>query len=429
MALINELNGIGNAIREKTGGTDLIPLKEMANAIRNISGGGSSGAELNIAYGDNAPDDTSKLWIKANEPQSIVFDKNLDGVESIEILTPTLPSILYSFGCARVGNKIYIFGGSYNGYKDTIYVFDIDAQTLSQLSVTLPTTNSELSCATVGTKIYLFGGYNGSYLNTISVFDTVEQTITTLDVTLPTVLSSSTCSVLDNKIYLFGGSTTSKAATNSIIMFDTDNQTVSTLSTTFPSATRGIACARVNDKIYLFGGRGGSSTSTRNNKIMVFDTKTQTLATLSATLPEVRCYTNCVSVGSKIYIFGGEGGGYNTSTSLNTICIFDTETQTIQTIDEVLPKATSSMGCDIYGCDIYLLGGMSLNTINKFSITHELAENNIEVVTGFKNYFNVVNTGNMKVQVGIDSVLIGNAENQAKNCDAFLHNGTDWQQI
>jgi hypothetical protein len=39
MALINELNEIGNAIREKTGGTELIPLKEMASAIRGISGG------------------------------------------------------------------------------------------------------------------------------------------------------------------------------------------------------------------------------------------------------------------------------------------------------------------------------------------------------------------------------------------------------
>lgn len=39
MALINELNGIGDAIREKTGGTELIPLKEMAGAIKNIVSG------------------------------------------------------------------------------------------------------------------------------------------------------------------------------------------------------------------------------------------------------------------------------------------------------------------------------------------------------------------------------------------------------
>ena len=42
MALINTLNDIGNAIREKTGSTELIPLKEMASAIQGISSGGGS---------------------------------------------------------------------------------------------------------------------------------------------------------------------------------------------------------------------------------------------------------------------------------------------------------------------------------------------------------------------------------------------------
>ena len=50
MALINELTNIGNAIREKTGGTALIPLKEMASAISGIS----SGTEYtNIVYNED----------------------------------------------------------------------------------------------------------------------------------------------------------------------------------------------------------------------------------------------------------------------------------------------------------------------------------------------------------------------------------------
>ena len=50
MALINELNIIGNAIREKTGGKELIPLKEMASAILSIQGGG--GVTESIEYAD-----------------------------------------------------------------------------------------------------------------------------------------------------------------------------------------------------------------------------------------------------------------------------------------------------------------------------------------------------------------------------------------
>ena len=42
MALIDKLTAIGNAIREKSGTTDLIPLADMPQAILNIEGGGGA---------------------------------------------------------------------------------------------------------------------------------------------------------------------------------------------------------------------------------------------------------------------------------------------------------------------------------------------------------------------------------------------------
>ena len=45
MALINKLEDIGNAIRSKTGGTELLKLDEMPAAIESIETGGG-GAEL-----------------------------------------------------------------------------------------------------------------------------------------------------------------------------------------------------------------------------------------------------------------------------------------------------------------------------------------------------------------------------------------------
>lgn len=44
MALTNKLSAIGNAIREKTGGTDLLTLDQMATEIANISGGSGGGS-------------------------------------------------------------------------------------------------------------------------------------------------------------------------------------------------------------------------------------------------------------------------------------------------------------------------------------------------------------------------------------------------
>ena len=53
MALIDKLTAIGNAIREKTGTTDLIPLADMPQAILNIEGGGGA-SEGNYAEAFNA---------------------------------------------------------------------------------------------------------------------------------------------------------------------------------------------------------------------------------------------------------------------------------------------------------------------------------------------------------------------------------------
>ena len=44
MGIINELNEVANAIREKNGSTALMQLKDMPQAIRNISGGGDAPA-------------------------------------------------------------------------------------------------------------------------------------------------------------------------------------------------------------------------------------------------------------------------------------------------------------------------------------------------------------------------------------------------
>ena len=50
MALIDKLTAIGNAIREKTGTTDLIPLANMPQAILNIGGGGASEGNYKEAF-------------------------------------------------------------------------------------------------------------------------------------------------------------------------------------------------------------------------------------------------------------------------------------------------------------------------------------------------------------------------------------------
>lgn len=395
---------------------------------------GSNGAALNIAYGDIAPEDTSKLWIKTNEPQSIKFSKDFVGVDGIN-LEGNLSEQLQSMGCVRIDNKIYLLGGlhDYSNYRNSISVFNLTTKELSTLDVKLPSQCGYAGCVVHNKKIYIFGGKssNNYPYKTIFVFNTEDLSVTTLETTLPEICSHMACAIVGTKVYLFGGNKRNASGNDmsTINMFDIETETITTLTPKLSSARGSMGCAVVGTKIYLFGGRPVSTTSNRLDKIEVFDTETQTISTLDVKLPQVNCEITCVAIGSKIYLFGGNGGAYNTTTPLNVIYVFDTETQTFTTLDTVLPTGTYSMGAINVGNDIYLFGGNGMSTINKFSLTHDLAQNNIEIITAYKNFFNIVNTDTMQVEIGVDSVLIGNADNQAENCEAYLYKNEQWTQI
>ena len=150
------------------------------------SGGGDGGsAEFNIAYGDTAPSDTSKLWVKANEPAAVsVTSSIVTADEKLVVGISALPKGAYSIASAAVGTKVYLFGGQYatSYHLSTINVFDTKTNSTETLSTSLPSAASGIASAAVGTKIYLFGGKgSSSRYNTINVFDTESNTLSTLN--------------------------------------------------------------------------------------------------------------------------------------------------------------------------------------------------------------------------------------------------------
>ena len=419
---------IADAIRKKNGSTELMQPADMPSVILSLSGG----TTLNIAYGETPPEDTSKLWIKANEPNNVSVGSDIDGVGSVANVGSLL-NPCDGIGCARVGNIIYLLGGFEGGYSNKIYTFDLETETLTALSTTLPTVCYNVDCATVGKKIYLFGGSCGgsdTYLNTINVFDTETETITTLSAKLPKRTIDMGCASVGTKIYLFGGMYYNSGYYDltTINVFDTETETLTTLGVTLPKRNYGMACASVGTKIYLLGGHS------RNNgawtTIDVFDTETQTITTLNTTLPTNWYDMGCSAIGTKIYLFGG----YDNRNYLNTIGVFDTETETIEILENTLPIGCQNIGCSAYGNKVYLFGGydagIRLNPINCFTLTHELAKGDIEVQSGLlNNKFNLINTESAKVQIGVENVYVGNENNEAERVDAYLHNGTEWVQV
>ena len=417
--LTDFLTGVAGAIRAKKGTTALINPQNFESEIASISGG----SELNIHYGDTAPEDTSKLWIKSEKPSNISFPvvwKPEQIVEGITDTGTTLPTAARGIGTAAVGTKIYLFGGyGSDGNINTIQVFDTTNNTIQTLSTTLLQKSYGIAAAAVGTKIYLFGVGNNSYPDYIQVFDTTNNTIQTLSTRLPKGAYGIAAAAVGTKIYLFGGHADAERL-NTIQVFDTTNNTIQTLSTRLVSVAWYIAAAAVGTKIYLFGGSDNSALNT----IQVFDTTNNTIQTLSTTLPTASSNIAAAAVGTKIYLFGGSG-------RLNTINLFDTTNNTIQTLSTTLPQGEHSIGTAAVGTKIYLFGGSGsnyLNTINLFTVDIPLSSNDIIVTQEYYSRTFKVLKAPTEVEVACKYVYKGD-QNLAKFIDAYLYDGVNWVNV
>ena len=392
---------------------------EIMQGIEQITGG----ASFNIHYGEEAPEDTSMLWIKAEEPDKLIFRKDIDGVGSVALLDTYLSEKSYQMSSAEIGTRIYLFGGyNQSTSSDKISVFDTETQELKTLSVRLPIARCQMGCGAVGNKIYLFGGYDaeGNDSSTITVFDAQTETVTDLETTLNYSLRMMSCAVVGEKIYMFGGYINGRAYTNQIIEFDTATETCTVLSAVLQQKRCEAGCVAVGNKIYLTGGYNSNGYL---SDIEVFDTQTELTELLSAELPVATKGMGCAATGDKIYIFGGTtSGGYSDS-----IYVLDTQENTLTRLSETLLQNCYSPGCVAAGNKIYLFGGVNsasgcLNTIYAYTVTHGLSEGSIELQTSYyNNVFKFINTNAATVEIGVENVFAGNENNEAENAEAYVY--------
>jgi N-acetylneuraminic acid mutarotase len=407
-----------------TTGGNAATVRDGVDALIDGYGGGSGGgAELNIHYGDTEPTDTSKLWCKCKKPNGVLGKADVDGTESVSSTSAYLPSGHSGMQAGVVGKIIYIFGGYSGGYKNTIYKFDTETETLTLLSVTLPSALGEVVTIVIGTKIYLLGGGNTSgYVNTICRFDTETETIETLSVTLPNALRSFGAGVVGTKIYIFGGLDGS-AYSSAIYMLDTEAETITKLSVVLPRGMYYISVGVVGTKMYLFG---GINSGANQNTIYKFDTVSETLTTLSATLPNRICDIGVGVIGTKIYLFGGTVSAY----PVNTIYKFDASTETGETLSTTLPTKYNSVGVGTVGTKIYLFGGYngssSMSDIRVLSVQFNLSTNTLLLHTSLtNNVFNLIDG----IEMGVENVYIGNSDGYGESVDSYLYQNGAWTQI
>lgn len=394
---------------------------------QSASGGGSGGgAELNIAYGDTPPEDTTKLWVKTSEVENIeVVTSSPLGDEnySVSTLKTVLPANFGGIAAASVGSKIYLFGGmNYDTFKNTneIRVFDPQNNTVKTLSATVPTAANGLYVFADGENIYIAG--DGT--TAIHVFNTNIETISTLSSGLGIVSKKAANGIMDGVIYLLGGMVDG-SVNYRIYKFNTKTGTFATSKASFQSSIYGMGCASVGRKMYLFGGNQNGEITT----IRVFNTENETLSTLSTKLPRASIDISAVALGDKIYLLGGMQNSIYSS----SIQVFDTRDNSLKEMSVALPVGLRNSGVAAFGEKIYLFGGgtsgsTAVDTINVFSNTpiFDLTKNHLLVV-GSINIDTTEPTPSITIVA--NDVYVGTENNESEKVQTAFFNGEEWETI
>ena len=419
---------------------------EAGGMTYELAGTESKGADLNIAYGDTAPENTNKLWVKIEKPNDIEITPFAE-CEIIGGATETITKLSYTFPVAKTGmraaavdNCIYVVGGN-NGsdYTNTIYRYDVTNEIITLCQPVLENNVTGASCCAVGKNVYIFGGAHstsdGGGTDTIYRFDTTTDTLTKLDACLPIPSCYQACVPVGTKIYVFGGANGSLGTTISdgIYCFDTTNESIEALSTVLPTPLFYMAYGIVDNNIYLIGGTKEGNTASKS--IYRFNVLTHTVETMSAALPVATDAHAFCTYGQYIYTLGGWQVGL-----ISTIYKYDTKAGTVTTLPLKLPDARMSMACATIGTTTYLIcggggtgGGTRYSDIVAFTAGIEqvkLTEGKVQIVQSLsKNIITLFNQEATNVKMGIDAVYKGNSDNIGEPVEAYLYKNDAWTLI
>lgn len=334
----------------------------------------TSNNEINInTYlftGTNNIKIVGKVILETIENMTIDYVKTL----SIEVIETTLPENITNSFASTIENNIYIMGGKNEEgtVLDSIYKFNIIDGTVNKLDVVLPTAMSSCSAVAVGTNIYYTCGTDsdGNRSSYIYKFDTTSNTISI--VYTGDKRNNSGIALVGTKIYIMGGFVIS-SVTDKILIFDTETETMKTSTLTLPSATNTEAGV-IGTDIYIFGGSDISNPKTRYDFVWKIDTQdtTQsedgTLTVEQYTLPTPRSDMKIVTIDDVIYLFGGiSGTATYTPTYLTEIMSFNPNMNSFETLELTIPNTNNAFCVSKVAESVYLFACENNNEIIKFT--------------------------------------------------------------
>ena len=384
-----------------------------------IGGGG----ELNVAYGDTAPEDTSKLWVKTAEPDSVEISPDFGYGEAVQTT-----GIKSGFPTSNItcedGDYLYINGSSkiekYNKKTlEKVETTNIPGVDLMQVS------NGILYCTR---SVYIDGNNQYQYRATLYAIDLTTNTETELKSGLEHL--GGNLIIYNNKIYLIGGGyeyiyrsggwNYTYPVSNKITIYDISTKIVENIS--YPYGHWYSRCCLIGNNVFVFGGRtrvnGGEGDS--YNQIIKIDLDTKTVTKCNAVLPIATSKMGVSNLGNYIYISGGD------KTS-QIVYRYDTVNDTIEQVNVTLEHTRTACATFFNGTELYLLGSNAI--VDKLQIDVPLSSTKLKIISDWlNNQFAVIN-GSSKVMIGVNKAFKGDENNKAKEVTAYVHDGTNWHTL
>lgn len=387
--------------------------------------------ELNIAFSETPPSDTSKLWIKTIEPKNVTLKNTLFGNYTFDEYYNNLPLVLSNYASCKIDNYIYLFGGIdvYGELSLDVYKYNLTTNKCTKLEIQLPATICCMCCARVNNNIYFFGGWNGKtgssgvgYIyNSIYVFDIETETFRTLTTKLPKNLTWSSCIAYNDYIYIFGGFGSNNqmynngSMANSIFCFNTRTEQFMNISTTIPISTYKIGTICLDEYIYLLGGMNTS-------KIYRFSPQNNSIEECGALPTQYAEQFMMVNDGSNVY--------YINNNKIVLYNILTKESSVIYTLSHNITN--SSIHLDLNNKNFYILGGTDIDLVSKFTIEQQLKENEMVIIYKHKNNMvSILKDSNYEIMLGIERVYMGDSNKVAQLVEAYIYdeNLTTWNKI
>ena len=384
------------------------------------SGGGG---ELNIHYGDTAPEDTSKLWVKTAEPDSVEISPDFGYGEAVQT-TGVASGFPTSNITCEDGDYLYI-----NGYSK---IEKYNKKTLEKVENTnipdvdlMQVSNGILYCTR---RIYIDGSNQYFYRATLYAIDLSTNTETELKSGLEHL--GGNLIIYNNKIYLIGGgyeyvyqsggSNYTYPESNKITIYDISTKIVEEISYSYGHWYS--RCCLIGNNVFVFGGktRVNGSGGDSYNQIIKINLDTKTITKCNAVLPIATSKMGVSNLGNYIYISGGD------KTS-QIVYRYDTVNDTIEQVNVTLEHARTLCATFFNGTELYLLGSNAI--IDKLQIDVPLSSTKLKIISDWlNNQFAVVN-GSSKVMIGVNKAFKGDENNKAKEVTAYVNDGVNWHNL